>query len=490
MTAGLTACALTTALAGGLAGCSASSGAAAGKAGAPPDVLRVVMADSQPADAPTGIAMQEFAAHVDDLSRGAIKVETRSAGEFADNAGDAKVITALRSGAVQLATVPARAWSDIGVNSTDVLQAPFEVQSNTHMAAVAADTSLAERALSGLDGKGVHGLGLLPERLRILVGFGAPLTQPSDLNGKSLRSLSSSVGKAATALGATWVNPTDDAFAAMRTSGELRATETDWQRAQGLAAGAFASADLVLYAKFVSIGANADWWSGLTAAQRRVLTDAAAATREDASSALGETADDAATFCNAGGVVVHVGTAAQAQFRSALADLTAAVDQTALQQLRADQPQDADPVPATCGPAQGGLDPSHVVPAAGDLPPGVYRYQWTEAFARQWNAKGAGIQFEGHDAPGLFDTFTITWTLKGGHYTFEILRDGKDPLTTTGVYQVKGHQMLLELGPDIGNVVNQLRWTVNSDGSLTMRQVDGLPSDPYYGLRWKRIGDA
>ena len=120
-------------------------------------------------------------------------------------------------------------------------------------------------------------------------------------------------------------------------------------------------------------------------------------------------------------------------------------------------------------------------PGSRALPNGTYRLEWTEAFARQWNAKGSGLRFEGNDAVGTFKVITLTWRLKDGHYTFEIIHDSGrpgEPFTVSGIYQVKGDQMLLALHPDIGNVVNRLRWRVNPDRSLTLTQIDGFKADP------------
>ena len=473
-----------------LAGCTGGVGPGAVKAGATSVVRHVAMADSQPPDAPSSIAMGQFAAHVRDLSKGTILIDATSAGEFADNAGDAKVVEALTKGRIQLATVPTRAWSDIGVRSADVLQAPFEVRSNAHMEAVAKDTNLVSRALSGLDPRGVHGLGVVPERLRVLVGFAKPVARPADLAGQPVRSISSSIGEVLTDLGARWVNPTDDEYAAMRTAGTVRASETDYERAQSLASGATISADLVLYAKFESIAANGAWWKGLNDADRAVLTTAARMTLEDTLGTLRQPADDAAVFCGAGGSIISVGNEVEAQFRSLVAKRVAALDHADLAALRADRPAVEDPPPPACAPSPGSLDPAHLVADGGALPAGVYRIQWTEAFARQWNAQNRGILFSGQDAPGNFRAMTFTWTLKGGSYRVELVRDAEAPIVRTGYYQVKGDQMLLELPPDFGDVVNRVRWRVNADRSLTLTQVDGLNSDPYYGLRWIRIGDA
>lgn len=464
--------------------------AGARKAGLPGPSLHVLMADSQPPDSPTGQAMAAFVAEVTQLSGGSIVIETTSAGEYADNAGDGKVVAALTEGQIQLATVPARAWSDAGAETMDVLQAPFEIASPEHMQAVAEDDVLTTTALAGLEEVGAHGLAVFPERLRQILGFGSPILTPSDIRGESIRVLNPGIGDYVEALGASPVQPTDTEYAAMRSAHSVRGAETDWTRALGLAAGAAITSDLVLYAKFDTIAANDDWWRSLTDDERDLLARASAHVREAAVEAGEDVTELAAGFCSAGGVVARAGQQAVAEFKEALAPVTDALDPTQLARLRADRPSEETPAPAECAPAADGLDPAHVVADGGDLPDGVYRFRITPAFAAAWNAShGSGdILFDGPMTPDEIENVVVTWTLKDGHYVFELDLNDALPFSAEGVYQVKGDQMLLALHPEIGNTVNRLRWEENPDGSLTLTQVDDLKRDWYYGLDWTRIG--
>lgn len=460
------------------------------KAGLRAPTLRVLMADSQPPDSPTGQAMAAFAAEVTQLSGGSIVVETTSGGVYADNAGDAKVVTALTEGEIQLATVPTRAWSDAGAGTTDVLQAPFEILSGEHMRAVADDAALTSTVLTGLEEVGAHGLAVFPERLRPLLGFGTPILAPADLRGETIRVLDPGIGDYVAMLGATPVQPTDTEYAAMRSDHSVRGAETDWTRALGLAAGAAITSDLVLYAKFDTIAANDDWWHSLTDEERSVLTRAASHVREAAAETGEDVTDVAVGFCSAGGVVVRAGRKGLASFRRALAPVTDALDDMQLARLRADRPADETPPPSACAPTADGLDPGHVVANGGELPNGIYRFRITPAFAAGWNAShGPGdILFDGPMAPDRIENVVITWTLTDGHYVFELDLNDEAPFTAEGVYQVQDDQMLLALHPEIGNTVNRLRWEENPDGSLALTQVDDLKRDWYYGIEWTRIG--
>ena len=460
------------------------------KAGLPAPTLHVLMADSQPPDSPTGQAMAAFVAEVTQLSGGSILIETVSAGEYADNAGDTKVVAALTQGDIQLATVPARAWSDAGAETMDVLQAPFEIVSAEHMQAVAEDTDLTSTALAGLEEVGAHGLAVFPERLRQLLGFGTPILTPSDVRGETIRVLNPGIGEYVEALGASPVQPTDTEYAAMRSAHSVRGAETDWTRALGLAAGAAITSDLVLYAKFDTIAANDEWWRSLTDDERNLLTRAGTHVREAAADAGEDVEELAAGFCSAGGVVARAGEQAVADFKKSIAPVTDSLDPTQLARLRADRPDDETPPPAECAPVADGLDPGHVVADGGDLPDGVYRFRITPSFAAAWNAShGPGdVLFDGPMTPDAIENVVITWTLRGGHYVFELDLNDALPFSAEGVYQVQGDQMLLALHPEIGNTVNRLRWEENPDGSLSLTQVDDLKRDWYYGIDWTRIG--
>ena len=471
----------------GATGCSVSD-AARERAGAPAPLV-VEMADSQPADAPTGLAMAAFAAAVDNLSGGTIVVHTASEGQYADNHGDAKVVSALRAGHLQLAVVPTRAWADAGARSMEVLQAPFEVRDDAHMVAVARDNALVAQAARDVEPLGAHVIGVFPERLRYLTSFGAPLLRPRDLAGQQFRTFSPSIGKLVSPMKASAVNPDDDAYSAMRAGGTLRGTDADLVRATAIAAGTTITVDLVLYAKFDSISANAGWWHRLSQSQQSTIFRALEQVRQLQAKDLPDSVATAKAFCDAGGVLVAAGEQSVQEFQRAVEPYTNSLDPALLQKLRTDRPRTLVAVPRLCTPPSSGLDPAHVVPQGGTLPDGVYRYVYTPELAERFNAQHPdGIVFKGQDAVGAWKTMTVTWRLKGGHYTFEIQKDDQPTFVVKCINQVAGDQMLLKLHPEIGNVVNRLSWRVSPRGDLELTQVDNLPTDNYYALPWRRIG--
>ena len=104
---------------------------------------------------------------------------------------DGPVIDKVKSGAFQMAVVPARAWSAAGVTSLKALQAPFLFESDEHVAAVVNDAAITKDLFSGFDGSGVTGLTLFPESLRHLFSFGEPMLTPADVKGRTIRAISS-----------------------------------------------------------------------------------------------------------------------------------------------------------------------------------------------------------------------------------------------------------------------------------------------------------
>ena len=124
-----------------------------------------------------------------------------------------------------------------------------------------------------------------------------------------------------------------------------------------------------------------------------------------------------------------------------------------------------------------------VVPMAGDLPSGVYRAELT------------GAQAEA--ATGKHETFKLvvfTWTLSGGRWTVSMVEDGGTPDVIGDIYAATGDAVTIRLPADWAIPrtpgVNRLTWTVDADGTLQFKQVDGELVEAVYTVPWVRIGDA
>ena len=137
------------------------------------------------------------------------------------------VIDKVKSGVFQMAVVPARAWSAAGVTSLKALQAPFLFESDEHVAALVNDAAITTDLFSGFDGSGVTGLTLFPESLRHLFSFGEPILTPADVQGRTIRAISSLETTALIeALGGRAVDPDDDAYQQGIADGTIQGTDS------------------------------------------------------------------------------------------------------------------------------------------------------------------------------------------------------------------------------------------------------------------------
>src|SRR5204862_6041338 len=112
------------------------------------------------------------------------------------------------SGDVELAIAPVRAWADAGVTSVQALSAPFLIDSDPLLTAVANDR-LVQPMLDAMADHGLVGLAIWPEDLRLPFGWastGGPLLRPEDFKGASIWTLPSSLqSRIMESLGATAV---------------------------------------------------------------------------------------------------------------------------------------------------------------------------------------------------------------------------------------------------------------------------------------------
>ncbi len=124
-----------------------------------------------------------------------------------------------------------------------------------------------------------------------------------------------------------------------------------------------------------------------------------------------------------------------------------------------------------------------VVPAAGDLPSGVYRAELTGAQAEAVTGK--------HET---FKLVVFTWTLSDGRWQVSIVEDGGTPDVISDIYAATGDDVTIRLPSDWAIPrtpgVNRLTWTVDPDGTLHFTQVDGELVEAAYTVPWVRIGDA
>ena len=170
--------------AGLAAGCGGSStDKAGGPEGDEPVVLTLANMDTDP----TNIDSPDFIAAVERASGGSIHIaEThgwRSDAPLGEQ--EPRTIEDVRTGKVDLAVIPARAWDTVGVTSFQALVAPFLVDS-ADLERRVAESEVASRMLEGVEPLGLTGLALLPGPLRYPLGVSKPLLGPADYEGTTI----------------------------------------------------------------------------------------------------------------------------------------------------------------------------------------------------------------------------------------------------------------------------------------------------------------
>jgi TRAP-type C4-dicarboxylate transport system substrate-binding protein len=141
-----------------------------------------------------GAEVEPFVAEVAKLSAGALVVEQEQQFDkgSADNEVDA--IKAVQAGRSDLAVVPVRAFGLVGLRSFDALIAPMEVDSMSLQQQVLS-SDVAIDMVSGVEGLGLKGIGILPGPMRLPAGITRPLRTPRDFSGARIAFSASAVAE-------------------------------------------------------------------------------------------------------------------------------------------------------------------------------------------------------------------------------------------------------------------------------------------------------
>jgi TRAP-type C4-dicarboxylate transport system substrate-binding protein len=281
--------------------------------------LTLRLATTEDPDRPSQVFLDRFAAEVAEQSDGAMTVEIIYAA--GGHEADKEAVTArlVRSGDVDLAVVPTRAWNDVGVTSLQALMAPFLVDNDGLLRAVGSDETVLQPMLEGLAEQGLVGLAIWPESLRQLFTFeenGPPIVKPADLIGQTIFLPGSALqNQIMEALGATVSNefPPDP----LVHDGTLRGAEYSLAFYNLYSPPATVTADVVFYPKFMTFVTEDAIWSRLTDEQQAIVRDAAAAARDEIVAALPTTAELVAAHCEQGGRAVLAGAENVAAFQAA-----------------------------------------------------------------------------------------------------------------------------------------------------------------------------
>jgi C4-dicarboxylate-binding protein DctP len=269
----------------------ASSTKAGGKVTHP---IRIVM---QASDAPDSDANSiYFSKQVQKRSGGRMRIvvaSTRYSG--ADTRNEARLVQALRSGKVQMAYVPSRAWEEASpVTAFRALQAPLLVTNYPLLRRITTGP-IGNSMLASLKSIGVVGLGLVPQRLRRLFGT-RPLDSAKTLHGAHIRPISSPTSELALrALGAVpmTIRSTRAAGPAMQ-RGTIVGVESETISIEQNRYMNYAHdlmGNLALFAKTTTIAISKSVLARLSPADRTILRAAAKATVAHAEPAAAERAD-------------------------------------------------------------------------------------------------------------------------------------------------------------------------------------------------------
>jgi TRAP-type C4-dicarboxylate transport system substrate-binding protein len=153
-----------------------SSDKAGGTSDSGPVVLTLASHDYNPIETP------DFVSAVARLSGGSVRIEVKQGYRYYDVDYEQGTIEDVRSGAVDLAVIGARAWDAAGVKSFNALVAPFLVDSHDLERRVL-ESPVAERMLEGVEPLGLVGIALLPGELRRPLGLTRSLVRPTDFRG-------------------------------------------------------------------------------------------------------------------------------------------------------------------------------------------------------------------------------------------------------------------------------------------------------------------
>ena len=347
------------------------------------------------------------------------------------------LIDHFKSGAFQMAVVPARAWSAAGVTSLKALQAPFLFDSDEHVAAAVEDPAITTDLLSGFDGSGVTGLALFPESLRHLFSFGEPMLGPADVKGRTIRAISSrrpprssrpSAARPSTLSAtpfrrASRTEPSRAPTAALRLPGE-HPDDT-----------AIATGNVTLYAKVMSLVTNSAFLAGLDDAQRDIVAKASDATRAWAIANQATDADAAAMFCKGGGTVVLADAAGRRVSHGRSPRLRASRPiRRPSARLRPSGPRARHVIGTRPGLDRARFAQQALVPDGGDLPDGIYRVEFSDEYLQSWGVSAP-------DNHGVY-----TFTLNDGQWS-AVQRADNITDDSAGIYRAEGHDVVLVVGP-------------------------------------------
>ncbi len=436
--------------------------------------------------------LEPFAAEVERLSGGALRIEFKNAWRAGDPNYETRVIRDVQAGKADLGWAGSRAFDDVDVASFDALHAPLLIDSYQLQRKVL-ESPVVPEMLDGLEPLDLVGVGVLPGPIRKPLGV-SRLLAPEDYEGRTVAFQRSQVAEETLrALGAR--------AAEIPSAGAIDAYDGIEQHVSSIAGNeydkvaTYLAANVNLWPRPVVLFMNQKEFEGLDDRQRSALRGAARAALP-ATIAL-ERADEeegAAVLCRRSVRFVMADEADLEALGRAVQPVYDRLERhagssAAIAQIRAMRSDAASPPDA---PACSGPSPERE--ASGTTTPidGIYRLTTT----REESAKASGESPE--------QTFSENY----GEWRFVFSR-GKLRYTqasegasrwTKAVYSVKGNTLTIRIVDYGGEAPNGAAektgdvftygWSLYRD-RLTLEPVDGKISPAGWLVKpWRRVDDA
>jgi TRAP-type C4-dicarboxylate transport system substrate-binding protein len=141
-----------------------------------------------------GVEAEPFVAEVAKLSAGTLVLEQGEQFERGSADSEVDAIKALQAGRADLAVIPVRAFGQVGMRSFDALIAPMEIDSMSLQQQVLS-SDVASDMVSGVEGLGLKGIGILPGPMRFPAGITRQLRTPNDFNAARIAFNASAVAE-------------------------------------------------------------------------------------------------------------------------------------------------------------------------------------------------------------------------------------------------------------------------------------------------------
>ena len=277
---------------------------------------------------PFADSVGDFVANVGADSNGDITIEPQWEFKSDDLTASLSgfIFDSLKNGSLDMIIIGARMLDQAGVTSFDALHAPFLIDSDALLNAVATDPSITGPMLDGASKAGMVALAVLPEGLRHPTSFKAPFLKPSDFAGAKILTIPAVVPNAMiTALGAEPSGLVGSERIDAIASGAVDGIDFSygWLNNNLLGTMGTTTGNITTYPTYNILAVSQGAWDGLTDAQREALRKAAAQTVQQVVASNRPDAAIAAEYCANGGTVVLADAADVAAIAGATAPVVA-----------------------------------------------------------------------------------------------------------------------------------------------------------------------